>query len=99
MSTDEEGRDDPRTEGPPPPAYHAHHVAELAALDRCEHGRHKADNCNGCPGGQSTGNLFLTPGQRIGTTLYGHPIIVPDRKQRWGDSFAWVPGDERLRIV
>lgn len=70
------------------------YVTELAALDRCEHGRHKADNCNGCPGGQSTGNLFLAPGQRIGTTLYGDPIIVPEHDQR-GHSENWVAGDLR----
>lgn len=69
------------------------YVLELSALDRCEHGRHKADNCNSCPRGQSTGNLFLTPGQRIGTTLYGDPIVVPERDQRWGESENWVEGE------
>lgn len=54
----------------------------LAALDRCEHGRHKKDPCFACPGGQSTGNLFLEPGTRIGTTLYGDPIIVPANEFR-----------------
>lgn len=45
-------------------------------LDRCEHGRHKQDPCFSCPDGQSTGNLYLTNGQRIGTTLRGDPIVV-----------------------
>ena len=52
-------------------------------LDRCEHGRHSIDPCFGCPGGLSTGNLWLTtpgniPGDRIriGTTLGGEPIYV-----------------------
>lgn len=49
----------------------------VSALDRCEHGRHKPDNCSGCPGGMSTGNLFIVPGQRVGTSLHGKPIIVP----------------------
>jgi hypothetical protein len=30
-------------------------------LDRCEHGRHSIDDCFDCPGGRSTGNLFLQP--------------------------------------
>lgn len=30
-------------------------------LDRCEHGRHSVDACWGCPGGRSSGNLFLIP--------------------------------------
>ena len=51
----------------------------LAALDRCEHGRHRADPCFSCPDGQSTGNLFLLPGTRIGTNLYGTPIVVPEQ--------------------
>lgn len=66
----------------------------LAALDRCEHGRHKADNCWNCPDGQSTGNLFLEPGQRIGTTLYGDAIVVPEQDKR-GYSENWV---ERGRV-
>lgn len=64
----------------------------LSTLDRCEHGRHAKDNCFSCPGGQSTGNLLLQPGQRIGTTLYGEPLVVPadmnDRSDptRWSES-------------
>jgi len=60
-------------------------AAELADLDRCAHGRHAADPCAACPGGQSTGNLYLTPGQRIGTTLYGEPITAPIRAEQAGD--------------
>lgn len=51
----------------------------LDDLDRCEHGRHAADPCLACPGGQSTGNLFLAPGQRIGTTVHADPITAPVR--------------------
>lgn len=29
-------------------------------LDRCEHGRHSVDPCADCPGGWSTGNLYMT---------------------------------------
>lgn len=30
-----------------------------ADLDRCEHGRHSIDSCFDCPGGKSSGNLFV----------------------------------------
>jgi hypothetical protein len=53
---------------------------ELADLDRCEHGRHLKDKCLMCPGGWSTGNLFLQPNIRIGTTLYGEPILSPEHR-------------------
>jgi hypothetical protein len=52
-------------------------------LDRCEHGRHSLDPCFSCPEGQSTGNLFLQHGQRIGTNLGGEPILaVPSGDRR-----------------
>lgn len=57
-------------------------------LDRCEHGRHSIDNCFGCPGGWSTGNLFLVNQNepleqvRIGTTLGGDPIYVTPIRSR-----------------
>lgn len=77
------------------------YVPELAALDRCVHGRHRQDSCLGCPGRQSEGNQFLQPGQRIGTTLYGDPIIVPEQHER-GHSENWVAQREgqarRIRI-
>jgi hypothetical protein len=63
-----------------------------ADLDRCEHGRHSVDDCLSCPGGRSTGNLFLmgpahgdtrqgvhasgTVSTRIGTTVRGEPIMT-----------------------
>jgi hypothetical protein len=59
-----------------------------ADLDRCEHGRHSVDDCLSCPGGRSTGNLFLVERTewktrdagglevRIGTTVRGEPIVV-----------------------
>lgn len=67
-------------------------------LDRCEHGRHSRDNCLGCPGGWSTGNLYLawpftglkSPGAsvRIGTDYGGNPIMVTPIE---------VPEDEAAR--
>jgi len=66
--------------------------SELGALDRCEHGRHAADSCWSCPGGQSSGNLFLTAGTRIGTTLYGEAIVVPEsvRGETMSDCNRWT---------
>lgn len=49
---------------------------KLSDLDRCLHGRHAIDNCFDCPGGWSAGNPYLVDGQRIGTDLYGRPILV-----------------------
>jgi hypothetical protein len=72
-------------------------VKIIHALDRCEHGRHHADNCFSCPGGQSTGNLFLQPGQRIGTTLYGEAIIVPEDSQMRLMAPYWLPADSPSR--
>lgn len=46
-------------------------------LDRCEHGRHKQDNCWGCPGGQSAGNQLIPPGTLIGHSVHGFPIVTP----------------------
>lgn len=60
----------------------------IAELDRCQHGRHAADPCFGCPEGNQ-GNPFLVPGTRIGTTLYGQPIMVPEFDRRY-DPKAWV---------
>lgn len=54
----------------------------LEDLDRCIHGRHSLDDCILCPGGWSTGNLYLEPGVRIGTTLYGNGIFAPGRVER-----------------
>jgi hypothetical protein len=62
----------------------------LSALDRCEHGRHAQDRCFACPDEQSTGNLFLEPGQRIGTTLYGEPIAVPADMNNRSDPTRWT---------
>jgi hypothetical protein len=63
-------------------------------LDRCEHGRHSIDNCYDCPGGQSSGNLYLDPFAkparretrdmswiRIGTMVRGEPIFVRWNRQ------------------
>lgn len=73
--------------------------ALLAALDRCEHGRHAADSCYSCPEGQSTGNLFLLPGTRIGTTLGGQAIIAPENADHQrSDMRNWIPdSDGRYR--
>lgn len=54
----------------------------LSDLDRCEHGRHLADTCWGCPGGWSTGNLCLEPGTLIGHALSGVEIRVPAQWRR-----------------
>jgi hypothetical protein len=64
----------------------------LSALDRCEHGRHAQDGCLSCPDRQSTGNLFLQPGQRIGTTLYGEPITVPADMNNRRNPTKWSEG-------
>ncbi|MGW5426843.1 hypothetical protein ACWET9_06400 [Streptomyces sp. NPDC004059] len=55
----------------------------LADLDRCEHGRHTADICGGCPQGRSAGNPHLTVGQQIGYGIHGDPIYVPHPEDRW----------------
>jgi hypothetical protein len=74
----------------------------IADLDRCEHGRHSIDTCFSCPGGWSSGNLYLSriavledhdygPGERvrIGTTLGADPIyVIPVRQRR----FEYPPG-------
>lgn len=70
----------------------------LSDLDRCEHGRHVGDVCGGTPpggcDGPSHGNIFISPGKRIGTTLGGYPIVVPDwttKRVDLGDASLWVP--------
>jgi hypothetical protein len=55
----------------------------LADLDRCEHGRHTADSCDGCPQGRSAGNPHLTIGQQIGYGMRGDGIYVPHPEDRW----------------
>jgi hypothetical protein len=55
-------------------------VWDRSDLDRCVHGRHSTDPCFNCPGGQSAGNLYLEDGARIGTTLYGEPIVVQTKR-------------------
>lgn len=69
-------------------------AAIIGAIDRCEHGRHHNDPCTACKGGHSTGNLFLTEGQRIGTSLYGVPIVVPPWPVRRIAAY-WLPESER----
>jgi hypothetical protein len=66
----------------------------LLALDRCEHGRHAADTCTACPGGQSTGNLICPPGTRLGTDMYGRPILMPDPRVRYEAEY-WLEEKER----
>lgn len=67
----------------------------IRALDRCKHGRHAADSCFDCPGGQSSGNLFAPPGTRIGTDLYGRPIVVPDAWELRHTAEYWIPKANR----
>lgn len=64
----------------------------LAALDRCLHGRHSHDRCSDCTQGWSTGNVFLTPGERVGTTLHGNPIVVPEEQGLRSNPHRWVVG-------
>lgn len=64
-------------------------AAVLLDLDRCEHGRHAADECYGCPGGHSTGNQFLPPGTVLAQGVRG-PIVVPANADRH-DPAAWRP--------
>jgi hypothetical protein len=62
----------------------SHDSWTMSDLDRCEHGRHSIDPCLSCPGGWSTGNKHLTDGQRIGTNLYGEPILATPVRPRRG---------------
>jgi len=68
----------------------------LAALDRCVHGRHSQDKCNGCYG-QSTGNLLLPAGTRIGTDLRGSPIVVP-APELLRIASHWLPKEFRSKL-
>jgi hypothetical protein len=56
-------------------------------LDRCEHGRHEDDVCDGC-GGYSKGNPLLGENRAIGFSLDGIPIAVPPRARK-GDPNEW----------
>lgn len=74
----------------------------FADLDRCQHGRHAADPCFSCPGGRSAGNRFLRPGQRVGTTVHGAPLCVPQAgdlrdPQVWRGSPQEPDGDRFIR--
>lgn len=62
-------------------------VKILTDLDRCQHGRHHGDECNGC-GGPSKGNPHLRTGAAIGYGLRGDPIVMPDRDDKH-DPKAW----------
>lgn len=62
--------------------------AALAAdLDRCQHGRHKGDDCGSC-GTRSLGNPNLPSGHVIGYGLRGERIVMPDRDHKH-DPAAW----------
>ncbi len=63
----------------------------LSDMDRCEHGRHEGDDCFGCTG-PSVGNKFVDKGTRIGTTLSGSPIMIPNPEETRvdrSDAFLW----------
>lgn len=45
-------------------------------LDRCSHGRHRRDVCNGC-GGPSMGNPHIYPGECIGYDISGREYRMP----------------------
>jgi hypothetical protein len=69
----------------------------LIDLDRCPHGRHIKDPCITCQKDthgmtHNQGNPYLTPGQRIGTTLYGQPIVVPEWQSRY-EPESWIQSD------
>lgn len=68
----------------------------LADLDRCEHGRHTADSCDGCPQGRSAGNPHLVVGQQIGYGMRGDGIFVPRPDDRWVPE-AWRARPEAQR--
>jgi hypothetical protein len=61
-------------------------AAFASDIDRCEHGRHSADECYGC-NGQSHGNPLLRPGATIGRGLRD-AIVVPQWADRH-DPKAW----------
>lgn len=76
------------TPGPTPRRVNRLLAEVLLDLDRCAHGRHSAENCFGCPTGQSTGNVLLPAGTVIGHGQRGVPIIVPPAEDR-DDWTAW----------
>jgi hypothetical protein len=62
-------------------------------LDRCEHGRHEGDVCDGC-GGASHGNPFhyneiSGDPLPIGYTIDGKEIIIPGRDDKY-DPAKWI---------
>jgi hypothetical protein len=72
-------------------------AALIADLDRCMHGRHQGDECDGCLHGRSTGNPRLLPGTVIGYGLRGDHIVMPDRDHKH-DPAAWrrkLDGDQQ----
>lgn len=81
-----------RTDRPNTPTLDSHSpdgpwAALVADLDRCQHGRHRLDDCGSC-GGRSTGNPHMPVGQVVGYGLRGDWIVVPlaDHKH---DPAAW----------
>jgi len=64
----------------------------LSDLTRSPHGRHGGDAEFQTPGGVSQGNPFLKTGQRIGTSISGKPITVPEPARR-ADPDAWYTSE------
>jgi hypothetical protein len=74
----------------------------IADLDRCPHGRHRGDACaghkgpglfqGGCYGGYSLGNPwpYTGGGDRIGTTVHGHPILDTDLPAEGRPGWVWT---------
>lgn len=63
-------------------------LAVFRDLDRCQHGRHAQDPCDGPDHVEGGGNPHLRPGQRIGYSVRAEPIYVP----QWADKHdpaAW----------
>lgn len=69
-------------------------VKILTDLDRCMHGRHRADPCLSCPDGQSAGNPQLPPpGAVVGYDRAGRVYVVPPVGRSFADPDAWRVGD------
>lgn len=62
----------------------------LADLDRCMHGRHRADSCFDCPDGRSAGNHHLpVAGAVVGYDYAARPYAVPAEGRSFSDPEAW----------
>lgn len=60
----------------------------MLSTTRCEHGRTHGDSCLSCPTGWSESRA----GIRVGTTVYGAPVVIPPREEH-NNPDAWIQGD------